>query len=258
MSYTNQCHYMKVSGDDGNPANGPDIIDVDPNAGVQGFSPSDQPTTLPTRERSHTGPYMPSHGLVPHPPFAAYVPSPDMDVGSSNDLSGTSPDGPSNRPTPNSSTTGASSEQQRQNLAAAAANGHVTGGAGGSGRNSFETSPVSSHQNLSSMSGTTPSDVEPGVNAFFGDPSSFGMTGLTPDSRFGMPGGAAGTGDASGGRGGGAAAGGGGAEFVGHAAAAWAEMAGQQGMTPVAEGMLRSIMAMGPMEGMDMGWEPNA
>jgi hypothetical protein len=257
MSYTNQCHYMKVSGDDGNPANGPDLIDVDHNPGVQGFSPSEQPTILPTRERSHTGPYMPSHGLVPHPPFPAYVPSPDMDVGSNNDLSGTSPDGPSNRPTPNSSTTGASSEQQqRQNLAAAAAaaNGH------GSGRNSFETSPVSSHQNLSSMSGTTPSDVEGGVNAFFGDPSSFGMTGLTPDSRFGMPGAAAGAGGASGGAGGGAGgAGAGGAEFAGHAAAAWAEMAGQQGMTNVAaEGMLRSIMAMGQMEGMDMGWEPSA
>ncbi|KAK4128339.1 hypothetical protein N657DRAFT_564118 [Parathielavia appendiculata] len=280
MNYTNECHFMKVSGDDGNPANGPDIIDIDPNPGVQGFSPPEQqPTALPTRERSHTGPYIPSHGLVPPPvsAFSTYVPSPDMDAASSsnnnNDLSGTSP-GPSNRPTPNSSTTGASSSEQaqqqhqRQNLAGSGGNG--------SGRNSFETSPVSSHQNLtggggsSSMSGATgttpvsdgvvePSSL-PGISAFsFADPtvSSFGIpsTGLTPDShshhsRYSMSAGA-GADDTSGGGGGGV-----------HPTWA-AEMAGhgqhQGGMAAVPDGMLRSIMAMGSMEGMDMGgWEPSA
>lgn len=269
MNYSNQCHFMKVAGDDGNAANGPDLVDVDGNqGGARGFSPSEPPTALPTRERSHTGgTYLPTHGLVP-PAFSAY---PDLDTVSNNDLSGTSPDGPSNRPTPNSSTTGASSsdhhhqqqqqQQQRQNLAAA-----------GSGRNSFETSPVSSHQNLSSMSGTTPGDVvvERNVRAFFGDPASFGIPAPPDHQRYGgMPGSGGGGGGGGGGagadasgRGGGGGGGGGGAagvgEYGGHAAAAWAEMTAQQGMAPVAEGVLRSIMAMGPIDGMDLAWDSGA
>ncbi|KAL2199700.1 fungal-specific transcription factor domain-containing protein [Corynascus similis CBS 632.67] len=269
MPYSNQCNYMKVPGDDGNPANGPDIVDIDPNPVAANLSPPEQPTALPSRERSHTGPYLPSHGLVPPPPFPAYGAPHDMDTGSSNEFSGpSSSEGQSSGRTPNSSTTG-TSDPQRQNLAPPPANGHVNGG---SGRNSFETSPVPSHQNLSTMSGATRNDVERDVSAFFGtDPSSYGMpagvsTGLTPDQRFGM----SGTGDASGTRGGpnGAVAGGGtgsagadgsgngAVEFAGHATA-WADMAGQQGMTPTTEGMFRSIMSMGPMDGMDMGWEPS-
>ncbi|KAK4250505.1 fungal-specific transcription factor domain-containing protein [Corynascus novoguineensis] len=269
MAYSNQCNYMKVPGDDGNPANGPDIIDIDPNPVAANFSPPEQPTALPNRERSHTGPYLPSHGLVPPPPFPTYGAPHDMDTSSSNELSGpSSSEGQSSGRTPNSSTTG-TSDPQRQNLAPPPANGHVNGG---SGRNSFETSPVPSHQNLSTMPGATRNDVERDVSAFFGtDPSSYGMpagvsTALAPDQRFGM----SGTGDASGTRGGpsGAVAGGGAgsagaggsgngaAEFAGHATA-WADMAGQQGMTPTTEGMFRSIMSMGPMDGMDMGWEPS-
>ncbi|SPQ18990.1 ab5cb6e1-dc4a-4ab5-8fb7-b368c540dc5c [Thermothielavioides terrestris] len=242
MGYSNQCHYLKVPGDDGNPANGPDITDVDRNPGAQGFSPSEQPTSLPTRERSHAGHYQHSHGhgLIP-PSYSPYGPPLDMDAGSNNELQGTSPDGTSNRPTPNSSTTGAS-EPQRQNLQPGGG-GHL---AGNSGRKSFEASPVSSHQNLSSMSGATPSDVERNVNGFFGDPSSFAIptgvsaTGLTPDQRFAMS-----TAETPAGTGAG--------EFPVHHA--WAAMSAQQGMTPVAEGVLRSIMALGPMEGMEMGWE---
>lgn len=233
MGYTNECHFLKISGDDGNPANAPDIIEVEPNPAARGFSPAEPPTSLPTRERGHTGTYLGhGHGLIP-PSFSPYAPPLDMDTGSNNDLSGTSPDCPSNRPTPNSSATG-TSDVHRQNQQSGA-------------RKSFEASPVSSHRNLSSMSGTTPSDVERNVNAFFGDPSSFTIpagvsaTGLTPDQRFTMP-----TGDTPAGSGGGG-------EFTGHAT--WAEMTGQQGMTPVAEGVLRSIMALGPMEGMEMGWE---
>lgn len=230
MGYTNQCHFMKVAGDDGNPANGPEIIDIDPNAA--NFSPSEQATSLPTRERSNTGgSYLP-HGLVP-PPFSAYGAPGDMDTSSSNDLSGTSPDGP----TPNSSTTGGTSDPQQQqhqnsnnNNLAAPSNGHVNGG---SGRNSFETSPVPSHQTIggSSMSGTT----------LFGDPSFVGIS-VTPDQRFGG-GGIPGDNNAPGGGG-------------GERGAAWGGMAPHhQGMAPVADGVLRSIMALGNMDGMEMGWE---
>ncbi|KAL2137091.1 hypothetical protein VTI74DRAFT_9697 [Chaetomium olivicolor] len=239
MGYSNQCNFMRVPGDNGSPANAPDLVEVDPTPPGAGFSPGEQTTSLPTRERSHLDPYLPNHGLVP-PPFSAYPAPPDMDGGSNNDLSGASPDGQSNRPTPNSSS---ASDQQRSSLnptGSAAAAAHMSGT---SGRNSFETSPAVSHQNLSSMSvsGTTPSDVDQhNVNAFYGDPSSFGLgagvsTGLTPDQRFSIPSGAPGAGDTPG----------------------WSEITGQQGMTPVAEGMLRSIM-MGGMEGIEMGWEGGA
>ncbi|KAK3311333.1 fungal-specific transcription factor domain-containing protein [Chaetomium strumarium] len=238
LRYTNQCHYMKVPGDDGNSANAPEIIDVDASTGPRGFSPTaGHPTSLPSRERIITSPYLPDNGVLPHS-FSAYGAPADLDSGSTNDLSGagTSPDGPSNRPTPNSSTTGMSDPQQRTNLTPGGGACHLNSG---SGSNSFETSPVCSHQNVSGMSGPAPNDVERNVNAaFFGDPS-FGIpaaasTGMTPDQRFSMP--TAG-GDTPG-------------------ATTWADMAGQQGMTPVAEGVFRSIMAMGSMDGMEMPWEP--
>ncbi|AEO54258.1 hypothetical protein MYCTH_2296636 [Thermothelomyces thermophilus ATCC 42464] len=260
MSFSNQSNYMKVSGDDGNPVTAPEILDIDPNPVAANFSPTEQHTALPSRERSHTGPYLPARGLVP-PAFSAYGAPRDMDSGSNNDLSGPSPDGQSSGRTPNSSTTG-TSDPQRQNLAAPAANGHVNGG---SGQNSFDTSPAMSHQNLGSMPGTTQNDVERGVSAFFGtDPSSYGMpasvsTGLTtPDQRFGMSG--AGDTPGAGATPSGAVPGGGSgsgpAEFTGHTPA-WADMTGQHGMTPATDGMLRSIMAIGPMDGIEMGWETN-
>ncbi|KAL2019245.1 hypothetical protein VTK56DRAFT_9972 [Thermocarpiscus australiensis] len=231
MGYSNQCLFLKIAGDDGNPANAPDIVEVDPsNPGAQGFSEPEQTGGLPTRERPRGSPYLPTHGLVP-PPFPNYGAA-DLDAGSTNDMSGTSPDpGQSNRPTPNSSS--ASASEQRQNLTPGGGGGHMTGSRG----SPFETSPVASHQSLSmsGTAGTTQSEVEQSVDAFFGDPSSFGMphppgvsTGLTPDQRFGMP------------------------ETPG-----WPEMPAQPGMTPVAEGVLRSIMAMNQMDTMDLGWEPN-
>ena len=152
-----------------------------------------------------------------------------MDTSSTNDLSTTSPDG--GRPTPNSS----SASENRATLAPGS-------GMNGSGRNSFEASPVSPHPNLS-MGGTTQADVDRNVNAFFNDPNTFGMasvgSGLTPDQRYGMPETSAST-----------------ADFVN---AGWADMAGQTGtgMTPVADGVLRSIMSLGPMETMDLGWDTN-
>ncbi|EON97892.1 putative binuclear zinc transcription factor protein [Phaeoacremonium minimum UCRPA7] len=134
-----------------------------------------------------------------------------------NDMS-TSPDGgQSDRPTPNSS-----SASDRQNL---------NTGRMSSGGNSFETSPVTQTQNVSQ------SDVDRNVAAFFNDPTNgFSMgTGMTPDQRFTMP-------DTPGG------------EFT--VPPGW-ELPGQTGMTPVAEGVLRTIMQMGPMETMDLGWDHN-
>ncbi|GAB1311227.1 Citrinin biosynthesis transcriptional activator ctnR [Madurella fahalii] len=235
LGYTNECHFMKTSGDDGNPTSAPEIIDVDScNPGAPAFSGPEQTTSLPTREPLRT-PYMPAHGLVaPH--FSSYG-QPDMDTGSTNDMSGASPDGgQSNRPTPNSST----ASENRQNLTP----GHMNGGS--AGPSSFETSPAVSHQNLNMGGTTTQSEVDRNVNAFFSDPSSFGIpsgvaAGLTPGQRFSMPDAPAGPP--------------GSAEFP--VPPGWGEMPQQTNMAPVADGVLRSIMTMGAMDTMDLGWDPN-
>lgn len=256
VPFTGQGNY------DGNPVATPDIIDIDHNPVTASFSPpSEQPASLPSRERSHTGPYLPARGFVPSA-LSAYRTPQDMDSGGSNDLSGPSPEGQPSGRTPNSNATG-TSDPQRQNLAAPPTNGHVNGG---SGQNSFDTSPALSHQNLGSMPGTAQNDIERGVSTFFGtNPSSYGMpasvsTGLaTSDQQFGMSG--AGDAPSTGATSGGPVPGGGGgsgpAEFAGHTPA-WPDMTGQQGMTPATDGMLRSIMAIGPMDGMEMGWEASA
>ncbi|KAK3941862.1 transcriptional activator protein acu-15 [Diplogelasinospora grovesii] len=268
-AYQNECHFLKIAEDDGNPAgSGPELVDVDPSLSrnanqtsfSQGHTPgssshhswsgsgsgsgAEQQTTtsnLPTRERSSGGSsYIPMHGLIP--PSAAIASYGEIDTGSSNDVSGTSPDGR----TPNSSS--ASENRQNNNLAPPG-----SGGGRRSGGNSFEASPVSSHQNLNlSMGSTSQGEDERTANAFFGgnpmSTSSFGLpplsTGLTPDQRFTMPETpSAGANDFS-------------------IPDGWADMtipgsgSGQTGMTPVAEGVLRSIMNMGPMD-MDIGWDSN-
>lgn len=154
----------------------------------------------------------------------------DVDSGSANDMNSTSPDRPSNGPTPNSST--ASDQQQRHTLAPNLAS---------SGRNSFEASPVAAHQNLN-MGAATTAQADVSANGFYGGPTpTFNMqpvTGMTPDQRFAMP-------PAPGG-----------AEFA--VPPGWADLTGQTtGMTPVAEGVFRSILSMGPIDTMDLAWETN-
>lgn len=237
MAYRNECQFLRGMEDDGNPVNGPDITDTDNSAAGVSQTPSstgltsqswhgDQTTSsLPTRERGPgNSPYPHMHGLMPMP-GTGY----EMDT-SSNGLSGTSPEGQSNRPTPNS---GSSADQRGQNsLAPGSAGLHRNSS---SGRTSFEASPAASHPK------TAQGDIEAAASAasFFNDlPPGSGAFGLGPDvvgtgmtPRFSM-------GDAGGGN-----------EYGG-----W-EMPGQTGMTPVAEGVLRSIMNMGPMDTMDIGWD---
>jgi hypothetical protein len=247
LGYSNECHFMKAKGDDGNPANAPDIVDVDSgNPVAQAFSTAEQPTTtaLPTREPIRTSPYLPTHGLVP-PSFPSYG-LPDMDSASTNDMSGASPDnGQSNRPTPTSST----ASENRQNLTPGVHMNHRSGGS------SFETSPVVPHQtlNLSPAAAANQGEVDRG--GFYGDPSPFSIpsgvaSGLTPPGqRFAMP-------DTPGAAGGHHSHSGGGNDFS-SMPPGWPEMASQSGMTPVGEGVMRSIM-LGPIETMDLGWDPNA
>lgn len=121
----------------------------------------------------------------------------------------------SDRPTPNSST--AASDRQQ--------NSSASGGThGASGRNSFDTSPTSSsaQRNLPSIFDDMPGGEMP--------------TGLTPGRQFGAPetpkDAGAGTGDFS-----------------------WENFGAGTGMTPMSEGVLRTMLQMGPMETMDLGWD---
>jgi hypothetical protein len=191
-------------------------------------------TALPTRERGYSS----LNNLMPVMGYAGG----EMDSGSNNDMSVTSPEGPSNRPTPNSSI--AASEHRQAYVSGAPSQPHTTG------RGSFDASPVSPQQKLG-LAG--PLGGVPGGNdnvaAFFNDPSAFGIpaglsTGMTPDQMFSMADGSA--------------AGGPGQEYGVGPPPPWAtDLSGQAGMTPVTEGMLRTMMAMGPMDSMDLGWEGN-
>jgi len=150
------------------------------------------------------------------------------DNGESNDAS-TSPGGQSNRPTPNSST----ASDQRQTGLAPGGPQHMTG----SGRTSFDASPVQSN-----MGGQSQSDLDRSVTAFFNDPiNGFTMggagSGMTPMNL---------TGDGTG-------------DFSALPETAWANMTGQTGLGTSAPGetVLQQIIRMGPMETMDLGWDTN-
>ena len=237
MSYRNDCSFVKPGEGDGST---PDMIEVDPGSGMsrishtpgssglgsQGWTSVEQPTTLPTRERSSGSSYVPLHGLMP---VAGFAPG-DIDGGPANDMAGTPPDRLSNDQTPNS--TGV--PDQRQTLAPGST-------LGSSGRGSFETSPAPSHQNLSMAGATTQAEVDQNVGSYFGGHSSFGLPpgvspNMAPNPRFPMP-------EAPGGGFG-----------VG---SSWADISNQQGVTPVAEGVFRSMMPMGPVDSVDLGWDTN-
>ena len=241
MPYRNECNFLKTVEDDGNPANGPDLVQPEPESGNVSQTPSsnghmsqswsgsgpEQTASLPTRERSSGSSYAPLHGMMPPNISMPTFGSAEMETVSTNELSGTSPEGgQSSRPTPNSSTAS-------DHLAPGT---HLTS----SGRSSFEASPVIPNLN---MSGTSQSEVENSVNAmnaFFSDPSSFSVpsgvsTGLTPQQRYSIP-------DTPN-------------DFS--LGSDWHEISSQPGMTPVAQGVLRTIMGMNTMETMDLAWDSN-
>ncbi|KAK4648785.1 uncharacterized protein QC761_113830 [Podospora bellae-mahoneyi] len=176
VPYTNECHFLKGMGDDGNPANAPDIVEADPpNPNISGF-PATEPANLPTRERVQA-PYLPAQGLMPHsyPEYGA----PEIDPGN-NDMSATPPSGgQSSRPTPNSST----ASETLSNLTP--------------GGNTFETtSSPTSLKNLMNMPGTT-TQGEMGANNAgfnFNDPPFVLGSGV---SEYPVPSGWGGAGDMS-------------------------------------------------------------
>lgn len=124
----------------------------------------------------------------------------------------------SDRPTPNSST----SVSDRQQTCSSGTHGAST-------RNSFDTSSASSsaHRNLPSIFDDMPGGEIP--------------TGLTPGRPFGAPETPKNGADS--------------ADAVGAGDFSWESFGAGTGMTPMSEGVLRTMLQMGPMETMDLGWD---
>jgi hypothetical protein len=231
LAYKNDCDFLK-GGEDGNPIGRPDLVEPaqNPDTRVTGsydalpWSMNDQ-QQLSTRERS-IGPDSGSNVMIPPIMFAnhracpngGYIETPSS---GSNDMSVSSHhESQSNRPTPNSS----SASEQRNNSTSRP----VTE----SGQTPYDTSPIGANPSLG-----TQAELDAASAAFFSDANNYSMqssgTGMTPGRSFVMP-------DTSGNHYG--------------VPNGWV-MQGQPGMTPVAEGVLRHLMDMPPMDAMDLGWE---
>jgi hypothetical protein len=243
LAYKNECHFMKTVGDDGNAAGAPDIVSSGSNNGMQpnaGYDPAtqswmqnEQPQPqaqqqqLPSREQngaSDIGARGMPHPMLFHTNSNPSRVSPQAGYveasGSATNAMSVSPhpDTSSDRPTPNSS-----SASEHRNAT--------------SGRTSFEASPIGGGRHLG-----TQAEMDAATTAFFSDPNQFGMQhpgmGMTPGRSFGMP------------------------DTPGNGyniTEGWGVMPGQTtGMTPVAEGVLRHLMDMPPMDAMDLGWDQGA
>ncbi|KAH8788638.1 fungal-specific transcription factor domain-containing protein [Diaporthe sp. PMI_573] len=235
------CHFMKTSDNSGDPVSGPSIVDTDPSRPSNQANPSSMSGT--NSRWSNTGPvgYLERLRSGNGPTFGSGMLRSFGNEASSGDMSA-SPDAGlgSDRPTPNSST----SASDRHN---GSSNG-FTANSNRSGRNSFEASPASStniNNNGNNNSRPTQDQLQSGnIDAFFQNlPGSDFATGLTPNQQFTMP-------DTPGKTPGGGAAGSNTGDFN------WEQFtSGTTGMTPVSEGVLRTMLQMGPMETMDMGWD---
>lgn len=227
---------MKSSDNNNDPISGPDIVDSDP-------SRSSNQANASTSRWPNTGAmsYMDRVRSGNGPTFGSGMLRGFGNEGSSGDMSA-SPDAglASDRPTPNSST----SASDRHN---GSSNTFTAAGSSRSGRNSFEASPASSTNinNGNNNSRAQQDQLQSGnIDAFFQNlPGNEFSTGLTPNQQFTMP-------DTPGKTPGGGAAGSSASDFN------WEQFtSGTTGMTPVSEGVLRTMLQMGPMETMDMGWD---
>ncbi|KAJ2905362.1 binuclear zinc transcription factor [Zalerion maritima] len=259
-SYNNECLFMKMSGDDGNPAGAPEIITPSNNSqgqqdtqmsgtpgqatgggggggqttgyhsGQGAWSPGDH-RGLPQREKSG-GESLQQHlsGIMMNPGSGRmFDKSNTSSAGisdSNNDVSVSPEHDMSKKPTPNSS---AASEHMFGNNTGSGNNNLAPGPMNTrSGSTSFSPSPASGSQNLGMGSGD-------GAASLFAATSVYGLgpSGITPDQRFTMPNTSS-------------------ADFG--TSEGW-DIQGQQG---VAEGVLRNLMNMGTLEMMDqpppMGW----
>lgn len=231
---------MKPSESSGDLVSGPDIVDTDPNRSSNQTNPSNMSGV--NGRWPNTGPmdYMERMRSGNAPTFGSGMLRGFGNEGSSGDMS-VSPDAglASDKPTPNSST----SASDRHN---SSSNG-FTANSNRSGRNSFEASPASSTNinNGNNNARAQQNQLQSGnIDAFFQNlPGNDFTTGLTPNQQFTMP-------DTPGKTPGGGAAGTNTGDFN------WEQFtSGTTGMTTVSDGVLRTMLQMGPMETMDMGWD---
>lgn len=232
---------MKSNENSNDPTSGPETINMDPNrssnqvnasnfSGVGGRWPNTGAMAYMDRLRAGNAPAFGSgmlRGFGNEGGSGDTSASPDAGLGS-------------DRPTPNSTT----STSDRPN---GSSNSFTAATSSRSGRNSFEASPASSSTNINNNnnSRTHQDQLQSGsIDAFFQNmPGGDFATGLTPNQQFTMP-------ETPGKTPGGGAAGSNTSDFN------WEQFtSGTTGMTPVSEGVLRTMLQMGPMETMDMGWD---
>lgn len=241
MTGQDDIYFMKIPEDNGDPSSGHDVIEIDPNltatqANIPNF------TSLGGRwPNESTMPYIDGMRSGNSPSFGSAILRSFGNEGSAGDAA-LSPDAAqsSDRPTPNSTT----SSSERLNNSSSNSGNLTAPGSCQSGRNSFEASPASSTNatNPRAKEDQTQSTAVRNIDALFQDfsASDFPSTGLTPNQQFTMPetpgktaGGDATAGEHSG-------------EF------SWEQL---NGMTPMSEGVLRTMLQMGAMETLDMGWD---
>ena len=160
MAYRNECHFLKIVGDDGNAATAPDI--AEPSNDSQGINNSNAPpygtqTWLSTEQALPI--LTPSSGMTFDKGGSVSGPMSGFEDGSgeSQNTSGTPNENQSNRPTPNSS----HGSDQRT---------HLNPGQINSGHNSFQASPISPNQTL-----MNPGSLDGSTQGFFADPNAFTM-----------------------------------------------------------------------------------
>ncbi|OAA53760.1 c6 zinc finger domain containing protein [Niveomyces insectorum RCEF 264] len=214
-----------------------------------------QESRLPTRDRSagHSPVFQMATNTYPDPSVNAMLTAGQTTmpgfVDELQDMSTPSGDGTSNRPTPNSS----AASEHRQTLVLPQPGGQMH-----SGSSSFDASPVSPPRVL--VNGRQGARVDGSTGNYFatgnGVPAEYAPASSGPSAAAAAAAAAA----ASAMNGGGGTLGG----LMGADPSSnsypmphdW-NLQGQTAMTPVSEGVLRTIIQMGPMETMDLGWGSN-
>ncbi|KAH7026540.1 fungal-specific transcription factor [Microdochium trichocladiopsis] len=226
FKHTNECQFLKIAEDGGNPVETPDLVEPEPGPSqsvhtqVWGrFTRGEQ--SFPPGEESAGG----NGGNLGMPP-SAFGPGSgnvllEQPGGDNSSISmTTNPDGSSNRPTPNSSGT----SDVRRNASRDAGS-----------RDSYDASPSTTNENsLAEMEAAATRFLQQAMSNGFHAPGEGG--GVSSDQPFH----AIGT-----------------STTVDYTIASdWDPMGGQTGVTPVAEGVLRSLMNNGgPIDSMDFGWD---
>ena len=226
LAYRNETSFMKDGAEDGNAVSGQPEVAQPQN----GMSNLDTSNSTGFTSQSWLSAEQSMSGLTPS--SGGMYDKSGLGTGDNQGTLTTSPDcAPSSGLTPNSSSNGGRGDggAERGRLAPGQVNG--------SGRNSFQASPISPQQNLMGQQGDMCGGGGGGggdsTNNFFGDPGGFSVSPTMNEQQHGgsMFGVAAGTGP-------------------------WGNMQDQQGMPQVGDGVLRALMNMGPMDAMDLSsWD---